>query len=154
MQGGAWSATGTGSTYSRTVGASNPDFEVRVTVTSAGMTASDTHFVDVNFTTLAVNITGTAWGVRGETRTWYANATGGTGSYSYQWQQRSEFATTWTNVGTNSPSYTRTIPLRSFYLRVVVTSGTATASDEQLRVRGVRRVRRRHLPIIPNPQKQ
>jgi subtilisin family serine protease len=126
-----WAIVGSGSSYSRGVTSPQGAFELRVTVTSAGSSASDTHLVSVNIPPgLAVNITGTDWGVRGETHTWYANATGGTGSYSYQWQQRSELATTWTNVGTNSPSYTRTIPLRSFYLRVVVTSGTATASDE------------------------
>jgi subtilisin family serine protease len=57
--------------------------------------------------------------------TWNASAAGGDGTYSYQWQYRSELSSTWTNVGTNSSSYTRTVGnyAPSFYLRVTVTSG-------------------------------
>jgi subtilisin family serine protease len=125
-----WTVVGSASSYSRNVTSTQAPFELRVTVTSAGMTATDTHLVDVNFTTLGVTISGPDWAMNGETLTWYASATGGTGSYTYQWQFRNETSTTWTNVGTNSPSYTRTTGLRSFYLRVTVTSGTATATDE------------------------
>jgi subtilisin family serine protease len=57
------------------------------------------------------------------THSWQAVASGGNGTYSYQWQQ-SLNASTWTNVGTNSATYTRSVGLRagSFYLRVTVTS--------------------------------
>ena len=57
------------------------------------------------------------------TWTWQAVASGGNGTYSYQWQY-SVSGSTWTNVGTNSATYTRSVGPRlgSFYLRVVVTS--------------------------------
>jgi subtilisin family serine protease len=131
VQGGAWSYAGSGSSYSRIVGASDPDFELRVTVTSAGLTGSDlSHLVDVNIPTgLSVVITGTSYTYNGQYHTWYANPTGGTGSYTYQWQYRRASSTTWTNVGTGS-SYSRTTPIGPFYLRVVVTSGGVTATDE------------------------
>jgi len=64
--------------------------------------------------------------------TWYAQASGGTKPYSYQWQYRPESSGTWTNVGTNSSAYTRSVAPRasSFYLRVIVTGGgTATSSE-------------------------
>ncbi|HEX8209134.1 MAG TPA: S8 family serine peptidase [Longimicrobium sp.] len=57
------------------------------------------------------------------TWTWQAVASGGNGTYSYQWQY-SAGGSTWTNVGTNSATYTRSVGTRagSFYLRVIVTS--------------------------------
>jgi subtilisin family serine protease len=67
------------------------------------------------------------------TYTWYANATGGNGTYTYQWQYRPEFSSTWSNVGSNSGSYSRYVGSTgsSFYLRVIVTSaGISTTSDE------------------------
>jgi subtilisin family serine protease len=66
------------------------------------------------------------------TFTWNAHATGGTGSYSYQWQHRLEYGS-WTNVGTNSASYTRFVGKAngSFYLRVKVTSGGYTFTSPE-----------------------
>ena len=58
----------------------------------------------------------------GESGTWYANASGGNRTYTYQWQFHTEISTTWSNVGTGGASYTRGSGLRSFYLRVIVTS--------------------------------
>jgi subtilisin family serine protease len=57
------------------------------------------------------------------THSWQAVASGGNGTYSYQWQS-SLNGSTWSNVGTNSATYTRSVGLRagSFYLRVTVTS--------------------------------
>ncbi|HEY0036710.1 MAG TPA: S8 family peptidase [Longimicrobium sp.] len=63
--------------------------------------------------------------------TWYANATGGNGTYTYQWQQSTN-GTTWTNVGTNSASYTRSVVLYyggGFYLRVIATSNGSSATS-------------------------
>jgi subtilisin family serine protease len=70
------------------------------------------------------------------TYTWNATASGGNGTYSYQWQYRSETGTTWTNVGTNSASYTRSVGrlATSFYLRVIVTSGSATVTSPEFYV--------------------
>jgi subtilisin family serine protease len=67
---------------------------------------------------------------------WSATATGGNGSYTYQWQYRAETSSTWTNVGTNSPSYSRNVAnyAPSFYLRVIVTSGGASVTSAQFYV--------------------
>jgi subtilisin family serine protease len=68
-----------------------------------------------------------------ETRTWTASASGGNGTYSYQWQYRPETSPTWTNVGTNSASYSRSVSPTSpsFYLRVIVTSGSSTSTSAE-----------------------
>lgn len=80
---------------------------------------------------LSANITGPSTLHFGSSGTWYANAAGGSGAYTYRWDFRRATATTWTqNVGTGS-SYTRTAPFAPFYLRVTVTSGAETASAEQ-----------------------
>lgn len=65
-------------------------------------------------------------------RTWTASATGGDGTYSFQWQ-RSADSINWTNVGTSS-SYTEVVDTGSyrFYLRATASSagkqGTTTIS--------------------------
>lgn len=130
LQGGAWSVVGTGSTYSRSVAMSNGSFELRVTVTSAGLAGTDTHLVNVGLPPVAVTITGPASLENGQSGTWQANAGGGTGAYTYQWQFRGEDATTWINATGTGATYTRGSGPRSFYLRVIVTSGGATGSDE------------------------
>jgi subtilisin family serine protease len=80
----------------------------------------------------SVTITGTASATAGTTETWYASVTGGSAPYTYQWQYRLASSTTWSNVGTGTNSYTRSLGLlaKPFYLRVTVTSGSATVSDE------------------------
>ncbi|HET7233494.1 MAG TPA: S8 family peptidase [Longimicrobium sp.] len=67
---------------------------------------------------------------------WYASASGGSGTYSYQWQYRAETSSTWTNVGTNSSSYSRNVAnlAPSFYLRVVVTSGSSSVTSPEFYV--------------------
>ncbi len=66
------------------------------------------------------------------TYSWQARVTGGDGTYSYQWQIQWEGTSTWSNVGTNSSSYSRTVGDRgpSFNLRVIVTSGGASTASE------------------------
>ncbi|HEX6371931.1 MAG TPA: S8 family serine peptidase [Longimicrobium sp.] len=129
VQNGTWSAAGTGASYSRTVAAADPSFELRVTVTSAGLTGVDTHLVTVSSGPTA-SITGPSYVISTGTRTWQANAAGGNGTYTYQWQYRMSGASTWTNVGTAS-SYSRNIGSAhpSFELQVIVTSGGLTGSD-------------------------
>jgi subtilisin family serine protease len=130
VQGGAWTSVGTASSYSRSVAAGNPAFELRVTVTSAGLTGSATHLVSVTIPTpLAASIVGPSYLDSGMQETWNANASGGTGTYTYQWQYRTASTTTWTNVGTGS-SYTRITPRQSFYLRLTVTSGGVSVVDD------------------------
>jgi aqualysin 1 len=48
VQNGTWTPVGAGAaTYSRSVTTTDPSFELRVTVTSGGLTSSDTHLVNV-----------------------------------------------------------------------------------------------------------
>ena len=71
------------------------------------------------------------------TVTFSARASGGTRPYTYQWQYRPEYSSTWSNVGTNSSSYSRSVPARSssFSVRVIVTGGgTATSNEHYLYV--------------------
>ena len=83
---------------------------------------------------VAVTITGTEdiYAFSSRSYTWTANPSGGDGTYTYQWQYRLATSTTWTNVGTNSSTYSRVVGTtgRPFYLRVTVTSAGATASDD------------------------
>lgn len=81
--------------------------------------------------TLYVTITGPESVDGGIVGTWYANASGGDGTYTYKWQYRLAGNSTWSTVGTAS-SYSRRMPLQyePFFLRVTVTSAGATASDE------------------------
>lgn len=79
---------------------------------------------------LTVNLTGPDSIEVSGTYTWRAYASGGTGSYTYQWYYRppsgSEQA-----VGTNSFRYARSVTYGSpgyFRIRVLVTSGTASVS--------------------------
>ncbi|HEX2206845.1 MAG TPA: S8 family serine peptidase [Longimicrobium sp.] len=81
-------------------------------------------------TTVSANITGPSLVRTAGAKTWYANAAGGNGSFTYQWKYRVQGSTTWTNVGTGS-SYVRYLDTGDspFELMVTVTSNGATASD-------------------------
>ncbi|HEU0014184.1 MAG TPA: S8 family serine peptidase [Longimicrobium sp.] len=132
VQGAAtWTNVGTGSAYSRSVAAGSAPFELRVTVTSAGSTGSDTHLVAVSLPApdMAVAIAGPAELLPGETGTWQAGVTGASGTVTYQWQHRLASGTTWTAVGTG-PSYSRTAGLSPFYLRVTATAAGGNATDD------------------------
>jgi subtilisin family serine protease len=87
-------------------------------------------------TPVSVYISGPTDLYAGGTYTWNAHASGGNGSYTYQWQYRGEFSSTWSNVGTGASSYSRFVGARagSFYLRVVVTSGGASATSAEFYV--------------------
>jgi subtilisin family serine protease len=80
---------------------------------------------------LTASVSGDDWLYGYSTGYWTANVSGGNGTYSYQWQYRAETSSTWTNVGTNSSSYTRSVGpyAPSFYLRVIVTSGSASVTS-------------------------
>lgn len=78
---------------------------------------------------LSVYISGSDYLMQGETGYWTASASGGNGSYTYQWQYKTTIATTWSNVGTNSPNYSRGAGLRSFQLRVIVSSNGSSATS-------------------------
>lgn len=82
---------------------------------------------------LEVGISGTDYIFEAyDTFTWTANAAGGTGPYSYQWQMRYAHQTNFSNVGTGS-TYSRVVNYAnhpSFTLRVTVTSNGASAVDE------------------------
>ena len=123
-----WTSVGTGSSYSRAVSLSNPAFELRVTVTSSGLTVSDTHSVAI-VSLPDANITGTSSITTAGTYTWQANASGGNGTYTYNWEYRVG-TSAWTSVGTAS-SYSRAVSPgnASFELRVTVTSNGSSGSD-------------------------
>ena len=68
------------------------------------------------------------------TVTFQAQASGGVKPYAYQWQYRPEYSGTWTNVGTNSTLYSRSIPVPGgtpFYVRVIVTTGGVTVTTAE-----------------------
>lgn len=133
VAGGTWSAAGTGSSHTRGVAAGNASFELRVTATSGGQTATATRSVTVNITSTqlpTVVISGPTDMVPGQPGTWNAVVTNATGTVTYQWQYRTGTSTTWTNVGTGGSSYSRSAPLRSFYLRVNITAGNGSATDD------------------------
>jgi hypothetical protein len=69
--------------------------------------------------------------------TWAALASGGTGTYSYQWQHRIATSSTWYNVGTNSWTYEKYVGSNSvpFVLRVIVTSGSESVTSAEFLVR-------------------
>ncbi len=67
--------------------------------------------------------------VESATGTWTANATGGSGSYSYQWYSRSSPTYGWYNTGVTTQNYTKTI-YDDIEFKCIVTSGSETVSDE------------------------
>jgi hypothetical protein len=132
VQGDAtWTVVGTSTpSYSMTVGGLNPDFELRVDVTSAGLTGQDISHL-VNIVPPGANITGPAVISSAGTYTWQANPSGGNGTYTYVWKYRVQGDATWTVVGTSAPSYSRTVGTTNpdFELRVDVTSAGLTGKD-------------------------
>lgn len=80
---------------------------------------------------LNVYITGPTKLDMGESGTWYAYPSGGTGSYSYEWY--TDFGWGWGGpYGTQSYFTTMMPDVEAMNLRVDVTSGTQQASDEHL----------------------
>jgi extracellular elastinolytic metalloproteinase len=128
LAGGTWSNVGTGASYTRTAPSSS--FELRLTVNSGTQTASDTHNVSVLSSTLSVNISGPVFMFRGTSGTWTANVSGASGTVTYQWQYKLWSGTTWSNVGTNSATYTRSAPFTDFELRVNVSTSTGQAASD------------------------
>jgi hypothetical protein len=67
------------------------------------------------------------------TYSWSASASGGS-TYSYQWQESTNNST-WFNIGSNSSSYSEYESSDGvFYLRVIVTSGSSSATSSSHRV--------------------
>jgi hypothetical protein len=92
-----------------------------------GVSSSDPHLVTLNtLGALSAHITGDTYLLGGDVGVWDANATGGNGTYTYQWQYMVAGAYPtgpWTNVGTLSSYYRRSGRYGpSFLLRVIVTS--------------------------------
>ena len=89
---------------------------------AVGLTASD----------LAVTITGPTVLQSEGSYTWYANVSGGSAPYTYQWERRNSGSTTWSAViGGTGSSWTRSFfsGSNTFDLRVTVTSAGGTAVD-------------------------
>jgi hypothetical protein len=66
------------------------------------------------------------------TYAWDANATGGTGTYGYQWKYKNDGSSTWTSLGT-SASQSRAIDNSNptFTIRVIITSGSDTTIHDK-----------------------
>lgn len=78
---------------------------------------------------LAVTITGpTELGYK-QSGTWTANASGGTGSYTYEWRFRYNGTGAWSSVLGTSQTYTRTMLDTDFELQVKLTSGGQSVYD-------------------------
>src|ERR1041384_2217092 len=110
----------------------NPAFELRVNATVNGVHISDTHSVAVVTPPVGANITGNTSITTAGTYTWLANASGGNGTYTYNWEYRVGTAA-WTSVGTGS-SDSRALSAGNpgFGLRVTVTPNGSSASDTHL----------------------
>ena len=74
--------------------------------------------------------------------TWGAIASGGTGTYSYQWQHRVATSSIWYNMGTNSWTYEQYVGSNyvPFYLRVIVTSGSYSYTSAEFLVRNCQHI--------------
>jgi serine protease len=84
---------------------------------------------------LIVTVSGPTYIDTPGTYTWTAQASGGVGGYSYQWQVSYNNGATWGPIGTNSPSYSENETANgSFRLRTIVTSGTRQATSNALSV--------------------
>jgi hypothetical protein len=67
-----------------------------------------------------------------QSATWTSNVTNGKSPFTYQWYYKPDGSSTWTEVGTNSSSYSRTMGQVSFTLAVTVTDSDSfprTCSD-------------------------
>jgi subtilisin family serine protease len=113
------------------LGAGSPNLLVYSLLTGGGGGGTPTPTPAVS-----ASISGPGYLYAGGTYTWNAAASGGSGTYTYQWQYRPEGGASWANVGTNSSSYSRSVGryAGSFYLRVVVTSGSATGTSPEFYV--------------------
>lgn len=69
------------------------------------------------------------------TYTWSVSPSGGTGTYSYLWQESDDNGTTWSNAGSTSQTYSRhELVSETFLLRALVTSGSLQLKTNELRV--------------------
>lgn len=134
--GGTWSVVGgNSSTYSRFVSTAEAGktYELRVTATSGGKSGSNTFTYVVSEDIeppLEVTITGPSTIESSGTYTWDGSATGGAGSYSYQWEYCQSSCTP---VSTSS-SYSRYVELGdgdfTLYLTVTASLGQQQSTTE------------------------
>lgn len=82
---------------------------------------------------LSAEITGPGFLYEGDLGTWYANASGGDGTYTYVWQLRHDYDMTWYNVGYDS-SYSDYLSAGGYYLRVTVTSAGSSFTSAEYQV--------------------
>ena len=125
------------------------DVTYNITVTRQGCSSTTTATVTVNPTLVAPvigysqDICGTFFGFGGGEATPLFMTTpvsGGSGVYTYQWQQSNDGSSNWTNVGTNSESF---IPTAEGYYRLIATDNSCSSqsvtsnSDIRIRLTGV-----------------
>jgi hypothetical protein len=98
-------------------------FGFRSKVSASGYNATKTHSILINQFPLSVTIG--QWPVSAKPNVncvWTASASGGTGSYTYTWYKSGN------NLGGGSTKHTN-VGGSSFWMRVTVSDGVATASD-------------------------
>ena len=136
----SWTPVGTQQTYTESVDTGTYIFYLRVTATSIGKqgSATKTVSVDAREHLLTVGISGPTGIESAGTKTWTAVASGGNGTFSYEWERRIDhstytcvYETEFGYVGSGD-DYSEYISANDydFRLRVTVTSGTQSVSEE------------------------
>jgi hypothetical protein len=118
--GSTWTDVGTNSAnFTTPVISATTDFRVIVTQTGSNCGTTSSAYTVTIVSAPTVSITGVSTICSGGTTILTANVTGGGGSNTYQWQQN--ISGTWTNVGTNSSTYTTPVLTGNTDFRVVIT---------------------------------
>jgi hypothetical protein len=140
-----WQTVGTNSrTYTRALAVNDPDFTLRVTVSSVTRTGSATLFVNLGQpleAPLGAAIDGPSFINQLGSYRWTAATAGGVAPLSYRWEINFLLRPTWGGIGTNSSSVSFMVSPDdgSFDLRLTVTSATgrqATVTSYRVNVTG------------------
>jgi hypothetical protein len=139
-----WQAVGSARTYTRTLAANDPDFTLRVTLSSATRTGGATLFVNLGQpleAPLAAVINGPSYIDQLGSYSWSSSAAGGVAPLSYRWEINYLLRPMWGPIGTNATSVSFMVSPDdgSFQLRLTVTSATgrqAAVADYQITVTG------------------
>lgn len=126
---GTWQTVGTSKTYTRTLAANDPDFTLRVTVSSVTRTGNASLFVNLGQPLeppLGVVIDGPSYIDHLGSYGWTASTAGGVAPLSYRWEINYLLRPMWGPVGTNSNSVSFMVSPDdgTFQLRLTVTSAT------------------------------
>ena len=124
-----WQTVGSAKTYTRALAANDPDFTLRVTLSSVTRTGSATLFVNLGQpleAPLAAFIDGPSYIDQLGSYGWTATTVGGVAPLRYRWEINYLLRPTWGGIGTNSSSVSFMVSPDdgSFQLRLTVTSAT------------------------------